>query len=206
MTLRISENLVESFRFAKNGLIGHWVRWIIMIVVTAIPIVNFISYGYYIKIFKGGDVAPEFNGYGRLFVDGIKLFIIAMAYMIIPLVLVCFSLMFTETVSEGIGLILVLIAIALVFVFGLLGLIGGIRFAKTEKMGEGFNFKAILATIKEIGWGHYFLSYFVLFFLVVLMASIVYIIPLIGRLLFLVILPLILLWQGKYYENLYSRA
>jgi len=88
MKLGIGENLCKSFEFAKDGLVGHWVRWILLIIISVIPIVNFISQGYVIKIYRGGEVAPEFKGYIEMFIDGLKLTIINLVYVIIPLIII----------------------------------------------------------------------------------------------------------------------
>ncbi|MDR2854540.1 MAG: hypothetical protein LBV40_00035, partial [Methanomicrobiales archaeon] len=61
----------KSFEFAKDGLVGHWVRWILLSIISIIPIVNFISSGYIVKIYKGGNVAPELGEDNKLFINGL---------------------------------------------------------------------------------------------------------------------------------------
>jgi len=82
MTLSVGANLSDSFEFAKNGLVGHWSRYFILMVICWIPLVNFIRYGYQVKIFKGGDTAPELEVYAQVLIDGIKLSIITSVYVI----------------------------------------------------------------------------------------------------------------------------
>ena len=53
-----------------------------------------------------------------------------------------------------------------VLIINLIALTGVIRFAKTGKIMEGFNFGAIIVTITHIGWIHYILSLIVFFCLV----------------------------------------
>ena len=204
MTLSIGENVTESFEFAKDGLVDHWVRWIILLVITCIPIVNFISSGYLVKIYKGASVAPELEDYVGMFIDGIKLAIVGIGYMIIPLIMI-FAAVFVGFTGT-LGMLLMLIGGVLVIIFGLAAMIGGIRFAKTDQLGEGFNFGAVFATISEIGWGHYILSYIVFIAVVCIILAILSLIPIVGQVLFLIIMPVILLLQGKFFENLYSRA
>ena len=230
MTLRICENIIESFGFAKDGLVGYWLRWIILIVITCIPIVNFITYGYVVKIYKGGDIAPELEKYGEMFINGIKLVIIELVYNIIPIIMIFAGIFLTETetvvetadiagtivtvgmtvvpVSEPTGIVLALILIGtlLAIIFSLVAQVAGIRFAKTETFGEGFNFEAIFETLKEIGWSHYILSFIVFVIVAVIIVVILSLIPFIGWLLLLIITPLLTIWQGKFFENLYSRA
>jgi len=204
MTLSFGENMTESFEFAKDGLVGHWVRWVILLVISCIPIVSFISYGYLVKIYKGASVAPELEDYVGMFIDGIKLFIIGIGYMIIPLIMIIAAVF--VGVAGTLGMLLMLIGGVLTIIFGLAAMIGGIRFAKTDQLGEGFNFGAVFATINEIGWGHYILSYIVFIIVICIIVVILSLIPIIGQVLLLIITPVILLLQGKFFENLYSCA
>ena len=220
MTLSINENVLKSFNFAKDGLVGHWLRWFILIIVSCIPILNFISFGYAVKIYKGEDIAPECVDYVTMFIDGLKLAIIRFIYMIIPLIIIqaSISLMFTDFAL--IGLQLITLGMIISFIVGLFALIAGVRFAKTEKMMEAFNFSAIFKKIKEIGESHYFSSYFQITFVLGLISSALsvlvilclasegtwYIIGFILLLSLFILMPFFLLWQGKFYENLYSLA
>ena len=232
MTLGIVDNLTASFEFAKDGLVDHWTRWILLILLTCIPVVNFITsfivLGYLVKIYKGGDIAPELEGYGEMFINGIIFFIIQFVYVFIPIILMIAGVFFAGTGvlallagSEGeaavagvaigaasgmTGLLLILVGIVLAIIFGLIAVIAGIRFAKTERFGEGFNFGEILATVKKVGLGHYILSYIVFLLVGFIIALILGLIPFIGWLLTLVIIPPLILLQGKFFENLYSCA
>jgi hypothetical protein len=222
MTLGIVENLSKSFEFAKDGLVGHWVRWILLIIISAIPIVNFIAEGYVVKIYRGGDVAPEFKDYIGMFIDGLKLTIINLVYLIIPLIIIQAGEFFGLEELSTTGVALMVIGTILALVVSLFALIAAVRFAKTESMKEAFNFNAILEKIQEIGWKHYILSYIV--FIVVLSVivgilsgsgfalmfysngSISAGIGSILALVLLILVPFFLIWQGKFYENLYSLA
>ena len=230
MVLSIGENVTTSFEFAKDGLVGYWTRWLILFVAGCIPIVNFITFGYLVKIYRGVDAAPELEGYLEMFIDGLKLLIIEIVYIIVPLMLIVASTAFmeTETVVEtidvsgmtittgatimpaseptGVGLALILIGALLAVIFSLVATIAGIRFAKTGEFGEGFNFGAIFETINEIGWGHYILASIVFIIVVCIIAVVLSLIPYIGELLVMIIVPLLILWQGKFFENLYSCA
>jgi hypothetical protein len=238
MARGIGDNLTASFEFAKDGLVGHWLRWLILILVTCIPFVNFITSfitsGYLVKIYKGGDIAPELEGYLDMWIDGIKLAIIAIVYTIIPIIMIIAGAVFTGfgglallagaaeaaggeatdafagvaigTASSMTGVLLILIGIVLFIILCLIATIAGIRFAKTERLGEGFNFEEIFATIKEIGWVHYILSYILFIVVIFVIIFVLSLIPLLGTLLLLIITPLLMMWQGKFFENLYSRA
>jgi len=233
--ISISENLSKSFAFAKNGLVGHWVRWILLLIFSVIPIVNFISSGYSVKIYKGGDVAPELEGYVELFIDGLKLTIIGIVYTLIPIIIIQAGdyLIRTGEVSAT-AMMLELVGTILVFILSLFALIAGVRFAKTGSMKEAFNFSAVLEKIREIGWMHYILSYIVIIIVIVLIIGILSgvavalfvggMVPTIALLanggisfasvaigwillfVLLILMPVITIWAAKFYENLYSLA
>jgi len=205
MTLSIGENIIESFEFAKDGLVGYWLRWIILTVITCIPIVNFIAYGYMVKIYKGGHVAPELEDYLDMFIDGIKLVIIGLVYVIIPCIVIFAANFFSGVVQA----LLALIGFILLLVCILVGMMACIRFAKEDSLVEAFNFGELLETIGDIGWGHYILSliacYIVLVFITFL-ALLSLLIPYIGWLLSLIPMPLLMMFSAKFLENLYSGA
>ena len=211
MSLSIGENLADSFNFAKDGLIGHWLRWLLLAIISAIPIVDFIFLGYAVKVLKGGDVAPELEGWGKLFIDGIKLLILVIAYIIIPIIVI-FAGIFMGAFTGGIGLIIIILGYILLLAFGIAVPMAAVRFAKTESLGEGFNFSEIFKRIKEIGWAKYILSYAVLIIVLILFMAFIGLLDMlltellqIGFIIPLIIMPFLLLWKGKFYENIYSR-
>lgn len=80
----IGEIVTSSFYYAKDGLIGHWRRWFILIIGTFIfPIL----YGYTIRVMQGNGTAPEVEGYLSLFFDGLKLVLIQIIYAVPALIL-----------------------------------------------------------------------------------------------------------------------
>src|SRR4030042_1568403 len=96
--------LGEAFEYAQEGLVGKWMKWLLLLVATillALPLL-----GYELKILRGEKPAPEVSDWGTLFI-------------------------------------------------ALIQFIGVIRFARTGKMGEAFNFGEILTTIEKIGWVPY---------------------------------------------------
>ena len=144
--------LGDSFEYTKEGLMGKWVKWLLLAIISIIPIVNFIMFGYMLEIFRGARAAPELDDYGRLFVDGLKLFVVGLIYSI-PLIIVYMlifgaSFMMMASGSDtaaaaGIGTMM--IGLLIVFVLGiaiaLFEVIGVIRLARTDSIGEAFNFR-----------------------------------------------------------------
>lgn len=186
MTLPIAENVKQSFEYAKGTLFGKWVDWLILIVLTIIPVVNFIGIGRYLKIFRGED--PSMDDIGKCFMDGLMVFIIAFVYMIIPAIILIIPI-----IGWIIGFIL-MIAVALLLIPAIYG------FANNGSLGGAFAFKNHLETIKGIGWGEYIIAVIV-FMLILFVLSIVNIIPVLGTILWIIALPFALIMAFKYLAN-----
>ena len=155
----IGDNLGASFEYAKEAPVGKWVRWILLIIIGIIPIVNFIYTGYIVRVLRGIKPAPELEDYGELFVDGLLYFIITIIWMI-PAIIVFMLLVggsavlaiATDSLAAIAGMGLGMFVTLIVALFcGLFAIIGLVRFARMEKFGEAFAFGAIMEKIKEIG-------------------------------------------------------
>ena len=70
------EIVSNAIKYPSKGLIKVLILGIILI----IPIVNFIGWGYLLRIMKatftGIDELPDFDEAGDLFIDGLKIFVI----------------------------------------------------------------------------------------------------------------------------------
>jgi hypothetical protein len=209
--------LGDSFEYTKEGLMGKWVKWLLLIIISIIPIVNFIMFGYLMEVFRGARTAPELDEYGRLFIDGLKLFVVGLVYSI-PLIIVwllffgaSFALMSSGSdtaAAAGFGtamlgfLIMVVLGIAL----ALFEVIGAIRLARTDSIGEAFNISAILAHIGRIGWGTYIISLVVVMIVIGVIYAVLGIIPILGWLLILVLMPALQIFGARYVTLLYDSA
>jgi len=223
----IGELLGSSFNYAKDALVGKWVRWIVLLICTIIqgitfciiPLVN----GYIVRVFEGADTAPEVDRWGKLFVDGWKLNIIGIVYFLIPLIIALIvlaltagfgelTLLFENIANPGalLGMFMGSLAVtAIVFIifaiiFGLFGVIGMVKFARSGKMGDAFHFSEIIAQIGKIGWGKYIVALIVFFIIIFIIVIILSLIPIIGWIILFIIEPLLAIWQGRFYSKLYD--
>jgi hypothetical protein len=257
----------DSFDYTKEGLVGNWGKWILLIVLAmlpAIPIVGWVIVtvagtmmgtpnftllfggmavaiiaaiilgafysGYQVKILRGDEPLPEVTGFGTLFTDGLKYMIIQFVYMI-PVVIV-FAVTIGATllplVSEAAagtldptpspamigGLVAgMLVTVILAIVIALFAIIGAIRFTRTGKMGEAFNFGAVLATIGKIGWGTYILALIIMIAIAIaygIVTSIISAIPVIGPIISFVVqialTPAIAIFFARYLALVYDSA
>jgi hypothetical protein len=221
MGIEIGETLGKSFAYAKDGLVGQWVRWILLIIISAIPIINFIFTGYTLRVMKGIAPAPELEDYINLFITGLIAVIIGFIWflpaIIIGMILVggaiiSGSLLDVSSNAAAIAGALVGLGIgaavtALVFIiFSLVAIIGIIRYARTEKFGDAFAFSAILDTIKSIGWLNYFIAILVFEIIAFIVYLVLAMIPVIGWILMIIAVPFIGIWYARYVSLIYDSA
>jgi hypothetical protein len=207
MSIGIGENLTGSFGFAKDKLVGSIVNWILLIILTIIPIVNFIAMGTYLKVYRGED--PKVEHIGKSFVDGLLALIIAIIYMLIPLIVTSIvfaasmgSMMadpFAGLAAAGIGGIICLI---LFILFALLMIPAMINFAR-KGFGAAFKFGEIFGMIGKAGWLKYIIS-IILLAIIFGIIGLLGMIPFIGWLIMLIIYPFLIVWAAKFWANLFE--
>ena len=127
--LDLAKNLSGSFEFAKK-LFSDFGRLVVLIILDLIPLVNLVVVGYAARVLRESpraDAPPKLEKYGELFVDGVKIFVATLIYMIIPLILIAAGIG-SFAVSDlmrgvsgrlllgGTGVILVLVGAVLSFV------------------------------------------------------------------------------------------
>jgi hypothetical protein len=159
--------LSDSFEYAKEAVMGKWVKWILLVI-------PFMTPGYSMQVFKGTKPAPEINDWVGNFINGIKLFIVGFVY-VIPLIIVAVIFLlgailaaisgiskgdFTAGLAAafGAGLVGVLICVIFLIIILLLLPMAYVRFARTDNFGEAFNISAVLTHIGKIGWVTYRLA------------------------------------------------
>ncbi len=208
----------DSFGYAKEGLAGRWDRWILLIFSC---IIFPFYWGYVLRIYRGADPSPRLDNWGTMFVDGIRLLFISLIYAI-PVLILCFLLfesadMIRSSVNPAaIGSLILAVlggAIILIIVALLTWLIvmtAGVRFARKDTMSEAFNFGAIFSHIGRIGWMTYIIALLMLLIalinIVIICLVINMVIPYLGIILFLILLPFMSLFSPRYITLLYESA
>jgi len=210
----------ESFGYAKEGLVGKWMKWVLLLIATILLTLPLM--GYALRILRGEKPAPEVENWGTLFIDGIKYLIVGLIYAI-PLIIILFLTLapiVTAAMSAGspeavtavavgavgtflLGLVVFCIA---AFIIGLFANIGIVRFARTGSMGEAFNFGAILATIGKIGWINYIVALIIMGIIFGVIEFICNIIPYVGIVILFIILPFLTIFQSRYICMIYDSA
>ncbi len=172
----------RAFEYTKDALVGKWMQWIILAVLSLVQaltlsLVPLLS-GYAVRVLGGKTPAPEIDQWGKLFIDGWKMNIIMLIYML-PAIIVFLVLggigaigLFASEAAGGDPAAAGVAALSLLGGFLLAGLIAIImafialfavlRFAHTDSLGEAFNFSAIFGHIGNLGWGTWIIAVIVL--------------------------------------------
>jgi hypothetical protein len=228
----------DALAFVRQGVFenrGRWLRLILAIILLAIPM-----NGYIMRIYRGETPAPEVDRWGGLFIDGLKLMIVGIIWSI-PILVIWIAtygalaaailsgdtrpaMLSGWTPNIGLVLLMYLFEIAV----GILLPVASIRFARSGRFSEAFNFRAILDHIGKIGWVSYILGLLIVAVLVAIpIMALVCIFVLLGIvvalisgfnlafvlgviaiavIVILLISPLFTVFQARYWTRLYDSA
>ena len=208
----------DSFGYAKEGLAGKWGTWALLVISC---IIFPLYLGYILRIFRGANPSPQLDNWGGMFIDGIRLFIVGLIYAL-PVIILSFVLfesadVIRSSVNPGTigGLIIAILTGAIILVIvaisvWLIVMTAGVRFARTDSLGEAFNFGAIFTHIGRIGWMTYTIALLMILIIlvniVIICLIINIIIPYTGIILFLIVLPFLSLFSPRYITLLYESA
>ncbi len=213
--MKLEENLGDAYNYTVK-LFREIGRLAILIVLNIIPIVNFIVVGYFARVVREsprGEAPPPLEKYGELWVDGAKIFIVSLVYMIVPIVLVSVGAA-SAIVSgvlfpfSGLGIIgstLVVIGLVLAFFIMIIALMAIVHMAKTGRLGSAFDFNQIFSKIRAIGWPNYILWIIIIFVIGLVLAGLS-LIPFIGWLISLIVSPVFMVFVGRSAANMYESA
>ena len=167
-----------------------WVKFIIGIVLSIIPIVNFLTGGYQLECARTASKKkyklPEWKEWGNLFVRGLLAAIIGIIYMLPALILFTIavgSAIFTGFVTQDFFSVLatsgplVVIGIILMVIAAFIGPMGITNYAMTYKFSAGFDFKKIF---KKAFSGRYFTAWLLAIIYTLIISWILGFIPYVG--------------------------
>lgn len=243
--------VVLSIFTSVTILIRQFIASSILGVITAIIIiiVGLIYTGYSLSIIKKTiesrniseniESLPHFN-WNKNIVDGIKVLILKIVYMIIPIivtVILAYALgiftdaaMISQYLSNNTHISLVSnssamlffnqfnanlsivqgIAIILALIFTLFAIIAQARLAETSKLSAIFEFREIFDSISKIGWGNYivwFILLLVILIIIATIASIIIAIPVIGLIIyFLIVVPFLIIFASRAIGLIYNES
>ncbi|MDO5850754.1 MAG: DUF4013 domain-containing protein, partial [Methanobacteriaceae archaeon] len=142
-------NLLPTFIPASSSI------EIVIFLIIAL-IISFFVTGYVYEVLKstieGKNTLPEFNNFGNMFINGIKLVVVGVIYSIIPSVIWNLTFKFCDP-GSAIGIILILISVILGIILALMTIMAINNMAVNDnRFKAAFDFNKILALISSIGW------------------------------------------------------
>ncbi len=171
----------RSGGYTKDALWGEWGRWILLVVLSLVQVFTLflipLYNGYIVRVLSGRAPAPDVNEWGRLFVEGWKLNIINLIYLIpVIVVLVVFGgvAVLSAVAARGfdnpdvwasaVAAAVTGIAVAALvwLVISFISLLAVVRFAHTGSFLQAFNLGAIFSHIGRIGWGAWIVAVVIL--------------------------------------------
>ncbi len=175
-----------------------------------------------VRVYRGEKPAPDFTNWAGLFVDGIKLAIVWLLW-VLPLFIVlavgalfAFVFFVSSPAAPAMNiaillfvLLLLLLEFILLIIVLFFGILGAVRFARTGSIREGIRFSGILTTIRTMGWLSYILA-----LIVVVVVGIIYaiisavlgVIPFIGWVLVIIIAPFFTIFIARYFTLVYDQG
>ena len=175
----IGDIISDAVRYPSSD----WKKILIMgvfFILSFIIVGVFFLLGYFLRILKstiaGVDELPEFDAMGDMFIDGLKVLVVYIVYLLIPGIIIVAGI-FTSiaslavtntTISTAptsffalIG-VTVVIGYILALIFGLFAYIALANMALYDELEAAFRFSEILDKIKMIGWVKYIIWYIVM--------------------------------------------
>lgn len=223
-----SEILSDGSEYVKEGLVEKWQRWVVLIVlmiiqtftICIIPLFN----GYIVRVYGStSNSAPEVDDYKRLFIDGWKLNIVTILYMIPAIIIaVVLGLMSMAPVIAGFlnkgridelaGVLLgsfgLIVAGLLFAVITLIMYMAFVHFSRSGKLMDAFSVGEITRKVGDgIGWGSYVLMWVIIWIISMVLFVIIMglnVIPPLGLIVGLVLGPLWAVFIAKVTRNVYD--
>ncbi|PWR74689.1 DUF4013 domain-containing protein [Methanospirillum lacunae] len=220
--------LSDGSEYVREGLVEKWQRWVILILllviqaftICIIPLFN----GYLVRIYGStSNDAPNIDDYKRLFVDGWKLNIVTILYMI-PAVIVgvvlgllsiapiMAAVLGRGRIDEILGLVagsIGLVVTGLIFaIITLIMYMAFVHFSRSGKIIDAFSVGEITKKIGDgIGWASYVFMWVIIWIISMILCVIIMglnVIPPLGVTVGIVLTPLWAVFIAKVTRNVYD--
>ncbi len=220
--------IINASEYVKTGLIDHIQRWGVLIILSLIQMITLnivpLVSGYLVRVYGDeSETAPEINEYGRLFVDGWKVNIVTLLYLIPAIIIAVafgafgvisalFGLLaegkITHIAGFMVGSIGILIAGIVFLLITLIMNMAYVHFSRSGRILDAFSVGAITSRISDgIGWGSYIIMWIIVWILTSILFFIIsgfMMIPVLGWLAILVLTPLWSVFIAKINRNIYD--
>ncbi|MDR0980901.1 MAG: DUF4013 domain-containing protein, partial [Methanocalculaceae archaeon] len=103
-------------------------------------------------------------------------------------------------------LVAMIIEIVVALITTMVMLMAVIRFAKEQRIGAAFEMKELFNVIAAIGWLRYLGNIIVVGVVLLIIYFILMVVVVVGWILLLIVGPLLVIWEAKFFANLYDSA
>ena len=236
MVIGIIENLRDSYDFANRSLksFSDWLiliticllyaacvalmffgilDFVVTSIETIIPdacvyavlslIFGILITGLTIRVYRGGELTH--GAWGDMFLDGLLACIISIVYLI-PYFVISVLLKFGPMTNATYVFAAMIIELIFVLITSMILYMGLIRFAKEQCFGAAFQMKELFNIIGTIGWLRYLANVIVVGVVILVIVIVLMFILVVGWILLVAIMPLLIIWEAKFFSNLYESA
>ena len=152
----------DSFEFASRKISILLILGVLSFFnILVIPLIFFCGYNYRVvklsteSMINGEDVPPEFNDFKQMFMDGLKLIVVLLCYLIVPFILIAISIS-----GNSVNVALFLIGIILLFVARLFSYLAIPHMAVNgDSFKSAFALSEINSIMASIGYLRYIIFY-----------------------------------------------
>ncbi|MCZ9313195.1 MAG: DUF4013 domain-containing protein [Methanocorpusculum sp.] len=191
----------ESIPFA--GVVGAFSLAALCIGVIFTLIFSILWTGFILRVYRGGEL--KLGSWGGMFLDGLLATIISLVYCI-PYIVISVLLMFGPMDNAAFVLGSMVIRFVVLLITCMVLIMALIRFAKEQRFGAAFQMKELFNVIATIGWLRYLGNIIVVGVVLLIICVILLVIVVVGWVLLLVVMPLLTIWEAKFFTNLYESA
>ena len=204
----VSPGMVETMSYTAgtdiilSGLFIGGMLAVILVSSLVMLIASFFMSGFILRVYRGEEEL-NFKNLGKMFWQGVVYFVIMFIFFI-PYSIVSELLMYGPIWNTGYLIIISCINIFLCIFSTVLAINAGIRYAKEGRFGAAFHLGKICSIVGNIGWLRY-LGHIILFMIIIGAVELIFMmVPFVGILLLIVVLPFIMIFQAKFLTNLYE--
>jgi hypothetical protein len=202
--MQIEEIFSEGIE-ATRKLLEDAPKLLLLVVLSVIPILNLTLLGYFARVvLSASKDLPEVSDFFGLFVDGIRILLALLIYLLIPIGLILIGVWVTFFSGEfAFGLIIsgafLSLLIALIAAMGIVHMIWNQNFYKVFSFGE------IIEIIRTFGWGNYIIWVLTMWVLSIIITAFSQLTP-IGWFFAAFIIPFFVVFSARTAYMIYSHG
>ncbi|MBO8183669.1 MAG: DUF4013 domain-containing protein [Archaeoglobus sp.] len=152
--MQIEEIFADGIETSKK-LLEDTPKLLLLVVLTVIPIIDLILLGYFARVIRNASRdLPEVSDFMGLFIEGLKIMVVLLIYLLIPIALILAGVWMT-IFSGGFALGLFLAGAFLSLLIALIAAMGIVHMIWNQSFAKAFSFGEIIEIIRTAGWGSY---------------------------------------------------